>query len=116
MLKDHLLTAIRDIEAEKNAQIAMLKEKVTREKIIPYNEKVDELTRTAINALDTRANEDISAIQLKYNEEKKAIIAQADSNKASNEELVISQASAELEQKYGNIINDLKKTLESLGE
>lgn len=116
MLKDHLLTAIRDIEAEKNSQLAMLKERVTREKIIPYNEKVDELTRNTISALDEKENEEICAIQLKYSEEKKAIISRADANKTSNADLVITQASSELEQKYGNIIDDLKNTLESLGE
>jgi hypothetical protein len=116
MIKSHIEEAVRRIEAEKNQAIASAKERVTREKVLPYNAEVDRMMAEAIAAKQNTMNGAIKSLQEDFAEEKRSIIEAAEKNKADNANCVINAEVSLVSAEYDRNIEKLKKQIEDLKE
>ena len=62
-IKQHLETALKSIEMDKDRAISIAREKVVREKIVPKNNEIDTARTQAINARAEKLNADIAKLQ-----------------------------------------------------
>lgn len=115
-IKDHLQTALEKIKAEKEVGINAAKVRITQEKIVPYNAKVDELTNNAIAALDKNRNEKIAEIQSDFEKERGKIVEKAELNKRVNAETVIARETEEIANQYDKTIATITNQILALGE
>lgn len=113
-IKAHLEQAVRSLETEKEREVAVIKERVTREKIMPYNQEQDTLRDKAIAELQQNMNEDITARQAKFAKEKEAIIKENENRKENNANAVLATETYEVTGKYDKEITYLKKRMEEL--
>ena len=72
MINQILEQTVSQLEAQKSRDIATAKERVTREKIIPYNNDINKSRDNAIAELQSKLNEQIASLQKKFNEDKQA--------------------------------------------
>lgn len=88
-VKTHLEQAIKNLEAEKEREAAIIKEKVTRETIIPYNKEMDIARDKAISELQAKLNATIVSLQEEFTKQKKTIFDANEKKKESNATSVI---------------------------
>ena len=69
-IKVHLEQAVKSLEAEKQTVVNAVKEKVTREKIVPYNQEIDLARDKAIAEKQASFNATIVAHQERFAKEK----------------------------------------------
>ena len=115
-IKDHLEQAARNLEAEKEREENIIKEKVTREKIVPYNQDADKGRDLAIAELQQELNADIAKRQAKFEEDKKAIIDENEKRKNNNATAVIASETYPVTCKYDKAICHLKDQIKALTE
>lgn len=115
-IKAYLEQAVRNLEAEKEREVAVIKERVTREKILPYNQEADKGRDLAIAELQSNLNEDISARQDKFAKEKQAIFDENEKRKANNNNAVLATETYTVTVKYDKAITKLKEQIAELKE
>lgn len=108
MVKQHFENAIKQIEADRERQIALVKEKVTREQIIPHNNEVNHSRDNAVAELTQKLNEDIAKLQEKFAIEKQALVEMGEKNKSEYAETAISTETAIVSKQYDEAIRDLQ--------
>lgn len=114
MIKEHLNSTISALEAEKANGISAIREKVTREQILPYNASVDESMNAAIAELKDKKNAKIAEIEEQFRTDKTAIIEAADATKKSFANTVIEKETEEYKAKYDRIIDNIKTQLSAV--
>lgn len=115
-IKAHLEQAVRSLEAEKEREVAIIKDKVTREKIIPYNQEADKGRDLAIAELQQNMNDDIAARQAKFAKEKEAIVAENEKRKENNASAVLATETYTVTVKYDKAIAKLNEQIADLKE
>lgn len=115
-IKTHLEQAIKNLEAEKEREVAIIKERVTREKILPYNQEADKGRDLAIAELQQNMNEDITARQSKFAKEKQAIVDENEKRKENNANAVLATETYEVTGKYDKAIAKLNEQITDLKE
>lgn len=115
-IKAHLEQTVRALESEKEREVAVIKEKVTREKIIPYNQEADKGRDLAIAELQTNMNDDISARQAQFSKEKQAIFDENEKRKENNANAVLSSETYTVTVKYDKAIAKLNDQIKELKE
>lgn len=113
-IKSHLEQAVKSIETEKEREVAVIKERVTREKIVPYNQEQDTLRDKAIAELQQNMNEDITARQAQFAKEKQAIVDENEKRKENNANAVIATETYEVTGKYDKAIARLNDQISEL--
>ncbi len=113
-IKVHLETAIKALQAEKEREVAVIKERVTREKILPYNQEADKGRDLAISELQQNMNEDITARQAKFAKEKQAIVDENERRKENNANAVLATETYDVTGKYDKAIAKLNDQIEEL--
>lgn len=113
-IKDHLEQAVRNLEAEKEREVNIIKEKATREKIVPYNQDADKGRDLAIAELEQGLNEDIAKRQAKFAEDKKAIVEENEKRKNNNATAVIASETYTVTCKYDKAICHIKEQIKAL--
>lgn len=116
MIKTVLEQAIKTIEAEKAQKISVIKEKVTREKIAPFNAEIDNARAKALAEVDTEMAQEISAIKQKYEAKKQELIALGEEKKKINAETVLAGETAVIASEYDNHIAKLTAQLAEIKE
>lgn len=84
--------AIAKIEANRQRDIEVAKQKTMQEQIIPFNRDMDESLRKAISELQTQHTAKIANIQQAFEAEKQALVEAANSKKNSFAETAIETA------------------------
>ena len=115
-IKAYLEQAVRNLEAEKEREVAVIKERVTREKIVPYNQEADKGRDLAIAELQQNMNEDITARQAKFVKEKQAIVEENEKRKENNANTVLATETYEVTGKYDKAIAKLNEQIADLKE
>ena len=115
-IKLHLEQAAKSLEAEKEREVAVIKDKVTREKIIPYNQEADKGRDLAIAELQQNMNEDISARQEKFAKEKQEIFQENENRKEKNANAVLATETYTVTLKYDKAITKLNEQIAELKE
>jgi hypothetical protein len=113
-IKAHLEQAVKALEAERDKEVTIIKEKVTREKIIPFNQEMDIARDKAIAEKQKALNERIVAHQEQFAKDKKAIIDAGEKKKAENATAVITTESYSVTVKYDKAIAKLNQQIEEL--
>jgi hypothetical protein len=115
-IKTHLETAVKALEAEREREVAVIKDKATREKIVPFNRDLDIARDNAIAEKQTALNATILAHQEQFAKEKKEIIDAAEKKKVDNATAVITAEAYTVTVQYDKAIAKLKEQIEGLKE
>lgn len=115
-IKAHLEQAVKNLETEKENEVRIVKERVTREKIVPYNQEADKGRDLAIAELHQNMNEDITARQAQFAKEKQAIVDENEKRKENNANAVLATETYEVTGKYDKAIAKLNEQIEDLKE
>jgi hypothetical protein len=115
-IKSNLEQTIKNLEAEKAREVAVIKERVAREKIIPYNQEADKGRDLAIAELQTNLNEDIATRQARFAKERQAIIDENEKRKENNANSVLASETYTITGKYDKAIAKLNEQIADLKE
>lgn len=116
MIREHLEGAIRNIEAEKARALATCKERITREKIIPFNAEIDKSREMAIAELTNTLNAEIAALQQKFAQDKQKLVEAGEHKKAEHANTVVSTETSILAVTYDTALAQLRKQIEEIKE
>lgn len=116
MIKPYLEEVVKKIEAERERQIEIVKERVTREKIIPFNQEIDKAREKAIAELQESLNAAIVAHQERFAKEKNSLIEAGERKKSENANTVITTEVGIVTIEYDRAITKLKEQIEEVKE
>lgn len=89
MVKDFLVQAVKSIEAERDRQVAVVKDRIVREKIAPYNANVDQLRASALAEIENELNGKILELRQTYEARKQDLVRMGEEDKKKNAESVL---------------------------
>lgn len=112
MIITHLEDCVKRIEAEKQSQINVVIDKVTREIIIPHNAEKDSKRNLALQELTAERDKSIKAINEKYEKDKQLLISMGEEEKAKFKEQTIASETALVTIAYDNAVSELNKQIE----
>jgi DNA-directed RNA polymerase len=115
-IKAHLEQAIKSLEIEREKEVAIIKERVTREKIVPFNQEMDIARDKAIAEKQQALNATIIAHQENFAKEKKEIIEAGEKKKEKNATAVITSEAYSVTVNYDKAIAKLKEQIAELKE
>lgn len=107
---------IAQIEAQKQREISLSKEKVIRDKIVPFNNEIDRARDKAINELETKLNQDIEALKVKFAQDKKNLIDMGEQKKADFQRTSVEAEIATVNAQSTIAKSKLEKILQELGD
>ncbi len=108
MIKQILERAIADIEAQKAREVSAIKERVMREKIVPYNNEINQSRDKAISELNTQLNSNIAELQKKFSDSKQSLIDAGEKKKTDFAEVTIATETAIVAESYDKSISKLR--------
>ena len=115
-IKLHLEQAIKSLEAEKEREANIVKDKVMKEKIIPFNQEIDIAREKAIAELQSSLNSTILAHQEKFAKDKQIMIEAGEKKKQENAAMVLATETSVVTIKYDKAIAKLKEQIEDINE
>lgn len=89
MIKAYLEQAVKSIEAEKEKQVSIVKDRVVREKIAPYNAEVDNYRAKALTEIDNELATKIAELKATYEAKKAELINLGEEKKKANADSVL---------------------------
>jgi hypothetical protein len=110
-IKQHFETALKSIQVERERAIAVAREKVTREKIIPHNQEVDKSMNDAIAEITRARDAAIAKVEEKYSLDREALLAEGARQKNDFAEKAIREEIAYIDSQYDDAI---KFTIEQI--
>lgn len=116
MIKVYLEETVEKIKAERERQVAIVKEKVTREKIVPFNQEIDRAREKAIAELQSKLNSAIVAHQEQFAKEKQALIEAGEKKKTENANTVITTEIGVVTIEYDRAISKLNEQIQEIKE
>ena len=116
MVKEILENAVKQIEANRNQQLAVLAQKVRAEKVIPYNAELDKKRDRAISEEREKSNALIAQIQAEFNAKKEEIEKATEETKKAFEKSSIETACFEINKVCDNAIKALDAQISSTKE
>lgn len=116
MIKPYLEQAIKGIEAERESKVNEVKDRVTREKIAPYNADIDTARAKALTEIDNELNVKLAELKTAYEAKKQDIVRLAEENKKANLETVLASELAVVTIKYDSEIAKLQAQIAEIKE
>lgn len=113
-IKVILEQAKKNLEIEKDREIATVKDRVTRERILPFNQDIDNAREKAIQELQSKLNSDIIARQEKFAKEKQALIEAGEKKKKDNAEMVYATETSTVALAYDTAIRECEEKIAKL--
>ena len=113
-VKSHLQQAVKNLEAEKEREAAIIKERVTREKIIPYNQDMDIARDKAIAELQDKLTANITAQQEEFVKQKGVIYDANEKKREKNANSVITTETYTTTVMYDKAITKLNEQIAEL--
>ena len=107
---------IKSLKDEEQREIAVIKERVTKEQIIPYNQDMDIARDKAIAELQENLNVNIVSMQEKFAKDRQNIIDANEKKKSDNATSVIATETYSVQMKYEKAIAKVKEQLENQKE
>lgn len=84
--------AIAKIEANRQREIEVTKQKVYQEQVVPFNREIDNSLRDAIAELQSQHNAKIAHMQQSFEAEKQSLVEAANNKKTSFQESSVAAA------------------------
>lgn len=116
MIRAYLEEAVKKIEAEREQKVALVKDRLVREKIAQHNAEIDGLRAKALAEIDGDLNVKIASLRKEYEEKKQKLIAMGEEDKRAHAEEVFATELAVLTVDYDHHIAKLKAQLAELKE
>ena len=116
MIKTVIEQAIKSIEAEKAQKVAVVKEQITREKIVPFNAEIDGARAKALQEVDAEYNQKIAQLRKECEEKKQELVRLGEEKERQNAETVLASELAVVAVEYDNAIAALTKQIEEIKE
>lgn len=116
MIRTHIEQAIRNLEAEKQQKLREVEQRVTQDKIAPYNKEIDTARDKAIQQLSTELNAQIKELQDNFALKKEEITAMSEQRKKEYANDVVFAEAGSLIAEYDYTIAELKKHLKDTQE
>lgn len=116
MIKTYLEQAIRSIEADKEKAVSEIKDRITREKIIPYNTEVDNYRAKALTEIEDELNQRIASIRQDYEAKKQELIRLGEEKKKANADNILMSELAVATVEYDTHIAKLNAQLAEVKE
>lgn len=113
-VKAHLEQTIKALEQEREREVANIKDKVMREKIVPFNQEMDSARDKAIAEKQQALNATILACKDNFEKEKKEIIEAGEKKKEKNANAVITTEAYAVTVTYDKAIAKLKEQIAEL--
>ena len=113
-IKTYLEQTVKSLEAEKEREISAVKDKVTREKIVPYNQDIDVSREKAIAELQSNLNSKVVALQEQFAKDRQMLIEAGEKKKQENASLVIATETSAVSIAYDTAICKLKEQIADL--
>lgn len=111
MVRQIFEEAVAKIEANRQREIEVARQRAMQEQIIPFNRDIDEHLRNAIAELQTQHNARISQMQQAFELEKSALADAAAKKKSDNAEAVIFSVSSAIEAEANDAIKRLREII-----
>lgn len=111
MVKEYLEQAVKNIEMEKERQVSAVRERIMREKIIPYNADVDQSRAKALAELDNELNTKFLELRQAYDLKKQELVRLSEENKKENAEKLVATELAVLTIEYDKAIAKLNSQI-----
>ena len=108
MVKQHFENTVRQLEAEKERQLAVVRDKAMREIVAPHNAEVDQSRAKAIQELSAQLNAEITSLQERFAIEKQALIDVGEKNKVEFAEATIANETAAICREYDTAIANMQ--------
>lgn len=115
-MKAILEQAIKSIEAKRDNETAVIKDRIVREKIAPFNAEVDAMRAKALQEIDVELNAKIADLKVAYEEKKQDLIRIGEEKKKENMESVLASELAVITVKYDTEIAKLNAQLAEIKE
>lgn len=116
MIKAYLEQAIKSIEMEKEKQVSLIKDRLMKEKIAPYNAEIDSYRAKALTEIDSELNVKIAELRKEYETKKQELIALGEEKKKGNMESIFATELAVLTIEYDSAIAKLTAQLAEIKE
>jgi hypothetical protein len=113
-IETHFEALIKNLEAEKEREVAAIKEKAMREKVVPYNREMDIARDKAIAEKQEALNQAIATQQEIFAKERQKIVEAAEKKKADNMNTVLATETYTVTGVYDKEISFLKERLANL--
>lgn len=122
-LSKQIQSFIQQVKAEEQKELSLVRDRVMREKIIPFNQEIDKVKAESISKLNQlfdqekmvltkQYNDNLVALQKKYDNDKQIINETAEKKKAENANAVIATETYEIANRYDNAIAKLNSISE----
>ena len=115
-IKAYLEEAVRKLESDKAREVAVAKERVTREQIIPFNAEIDKARDAAIAQKQSEMSAQIAAHQEAFAKERQAYIDAAEKKKSDNAAAVIATETSLISAEYDKHIAKLNAQIQEIKE
>ena len=109
MYKQIFDEAIAKIEANRQREIELAKQKAMQEQIVPFNRDIDNSLREAIAELQTQHNAKIAHMQQMFEAEKQSLCEAANDKKTAYAETTIATAVSVINAEADNAISKLRE-------
>ncbi len=116
MVKQHFENTVQQLKADRERQIAIVKDRVTREIIVPHHSEINMSRDKAIQELNAKLQDDIRKLQEKFAIDKKALIDVGEKNKLDFAESAIASETAIFCAQYDKAIADIEALISKLKE
>lgn len=115
-IKSFYEQTLNNVLNEKNQAIEKIKQKVTTEKIIPYNQKCDKELAEALKELNDKFAAEMQKVQAEHAKQKQSLVDIANADKAEYANTVITTECETTRLFYDNEINFIKERIASIKE
>ena len=116
MIKQIMEQSIAQIEGDRQRKIESERQRVIREKVVPFNAEIDDALRDAVAEENRQLNATISAVQARFEEKRKELNEAAERKKKEYADTEIATAVAAINAKADDAIRHIKEYLEKQGE
>lgn len=115
-MKAILEQAIKSIEAKRDSEVALIKDRIVREKIAPFNAEVDSFRAKALQEIDAELATKIADLKVAYEAKKQDLIKIGEEKKKENMDSVLASELAVITVKYDTEIAKLNAQLAEIKE
>lgn len=116
VIKVALEQAIRNIEVDKERKITEVKDRVTREKILPFNTDVDNARAKALAEIDNEFNQRVAELKQECEVKKQELVKLGEEKKKANADSVLATELAIVTIEYDAHIAKLNAQISEISE
>lgn len=116
MIKAYFEELIKKLEAEREKEVAPIKDRILREKVFPHNTEIDASRAKALSEIDAEYNVKIAELKKECEEKKQLLIKLGEEDKKANMESALATELAPFTVKYDKEIAKLQAQLAEIEE